>query len=207
MNDSNNFAQGSALPFSTTDAILAQCLRVAGVPECPWSPKNVYSEEIVFRAGRGQKSAAGEVTRRSRYAGMPLLEAARKCHKDGNRGRVEYHFERVVQLAPLLEAYSDQQAIIQAEGKDQTPDDAICEVMRKAAAREMDEREALLRIMCLVLKTRTAFVNRWKEATPELFIPNEGDVKTGGPNTQTFPGGNLLPLYASDQLFRKMKLI
>ena len=53
--DQKRLAPGMGLPFKTTDAILAQCLRIAGIPETPRSPRNVYDEEILFIAGGGKK--------------------------------------------------------------------------------------------------------------------------------------------------------
>src|SRR2546429_10023102 len=82
----NSFEQGSALPFKTQDAILANCLLAAGFKETNQSPVVIYDAEILFRAGGGQKDPrTGVLLRKSRYAGLNLVEAARRASKEGQR--------------------------------------------------------------------------------------------------------------------------
>lgn len=234
MNDSQAVADQSfrtdvGLPFKTTDAILAQCLRSAGLKETSLSPRNVYDADIVFRAGGGQKDKAGNVTRPSRFAGMDIFDAAKQLHQAGVRGRVEYHFEHPGKLLTIfLEAYKDQVKKIKEGTGDAA--EAILEIMRLAAGRleegekVMDEREAVLRILCIALKLRIEFVNRWKDpATCVLEFRDSGEIRTrpgqrmvrsaDGKSSHlvdttiaSLPGGKFIPLYASKELIEKMKL-
>lgn len=184
------------IPFKTDDAILASCLYSAGVPES-WNPTNIYDEGILKKLGLG---------------GMILWEAAKTAFKRKYRGHIEYYFERTPELAFLLKAYRDQEAIIKAEGENKDIGEAIREIMRVAAGRlndgetVMDEREAILRITCIVLKTRTDFVNRWKNEVPYLRIAAAGSVEKPSLNVERHPGFKMIPLTASDETIQKMNL-
>lgn len=229
------FRTDIGLPFKTTDAILAQCLRSAGLKETPLSPRNVYDADIIFRAGGGVKDKAGNVIRSSRFAGLDIFDAAKQLHKAGIRGRVEYHFEHPGRLLPhFLEAYSDQQKKIQDAPEGADAAEAILEIMRRAAGRTspeeekaglsvtlMDEREAVLRILCIALKLRIEFVNRFKEEySAVVLIANPGETQTrpgqrmvrsqDGKSSHlvqttivSSPGGKFIPLYASKELIEK----
>ena len=219
--DQKRFAVGTGLPFSTTDAILAQCLRIAGVPEAPWSPRHIYNEEILFKAGGGLKDNEGNVTRKSRFAGLSIFEAAkaawnaRKTAMSPIKGRIEYHFEHTSETAYLIAAYRDQEKTVNEADGDAA--EFIREIMRKAAGRlndgeqVMDEREALLRILCVTLKTRTQYVNRWKDAVPILHIKGERKTTTntvGAHRTERhIMDDKFVPVNASDETLRKMKMI
>jgi hypothetical protein len=216
--DQKRFAFGSGLPFCTTDAVLANCLRIAGIKETPWSPRNFYDEEILFTAGGGIKKTDGTIIRRSRFAGLSVLEAAKKAWSEKTKGRVEYHFEHSPEIESFCKAYADQTKQIKESDGDAS--DAIREIMRRAAGRLdetnpadriIDEREALLRILCVALKLRIEYVNRWKAVAPTLHVRNPGAVKTesaaDGRRREIHPGGKFVSLDASEETMRKLKLI
>ncbi len=230
------FAPGAGLPFATTDTILAQCLRIAGVKEKDISPRNIYDEEILFKAGGGIRDAdSGAIVRKSRFAGLSIIEAAKaaggsacpQADDSGSRanrlgtigstlkGRVEYHFEHTPETGYLVNAYRDQERIVKDGEGDAA--EAIREIMRLAAGRLkgdeviMDEREALLRILCVALKTRIEYVNRWKQVVPTLHIKGK-HTKTSETNgnhktERHVLNDKFIPLNASDDLLRKMQLI
>jgi hypothetical protein len=225
-----DFQSGKALPFKTQDAVLANCLRVAGLIETSHSPVHVYDADILFKIGGGQRDKSGKATRPSRFAGLTSIEAARKAHAEGARGRVEYHFEHSHILEPLLLAYKDQ--VKQIEEGEGDASDAIREIMRRATGRPdppavalpagigcnmtltlplLDEREALLRILCVALKLRIEFVNRWKNVTPVLVIsdisPAQSHTTPDGVRVERSPGGKFVPINASDEILRRMKLL
>ncbi len=226
------FAPGAGLPFATTDAILAQCLRIAGVKEKDISPRNIYDEEILFKAGGGIRDAdSGAIIRKSRFSGLSIIEAARSAHGAGSptsrgtrrdrgvpsplKGRIEYHFEHTPETGYLVNAYRDQEKTVK-EGEGDAAE-AIREIMRLAAGRLkgdeviMDEREALLRILCVALKTRIEYVNRWKEVVPTLHIRGKHTSTSetnGNRKTERHTlNDKFVPLNASDDLLRKMQLI
>jgi hypothetical protein len=214
--DSGGFSSGSALPFKTQDAILANCLHDAGVAETSHSPVHIYDAEILFKIGGGMRDKDGKVIRPSRYAGLTSIEAARKAHKEGARGRVEYHFEHSPILQPLLLAYRDQ--VKQIEEGDGDAGEAIRDIMRRAAGRlnpgetfALDEREALLRILCIGRKLRIEYVNRWKNVTPVLVVsdisPTQSHTMPDGVRIERSPGGKFVPINASDTVLAQMKLI
>jgi hypothetical protein len=107
------------VPFATDDAVLAASLYAAGVPEHQ-PPTNTFTEDILKRLG---------------YRGVSLIEAARAAWKRGDRGNVQYYFERTPELAPLLDAYKEQCDQINAEGESIDVGHALREIMRLAAGR------------------------------------------------------------------------
>lgn len=184
------------IPFKTDDAILALCLYFAGVPEA-WNPTNLFDEAKLKKLGhRGE-----------------LWDTAQAAWKRKDRGHVEYYFQRTPELPLLLSAYRDQEAIISAKGDDKDAGEAVRDIWRRATARDlkegeavMDEREANLRAICTVLKIRTHFVNRFKNEVPYLKLPKAGDVQHLSANVVRYPGFDLIPLDATDDLLRRMKL-
>lgn len=181
-----------AVPFRTDDAILAQCLVNAGVPE--WqTPTTSYDESILRGLG---------------YEGTPLLEAARLACKKKQRGHVDYYFERAPELDHFVKAYRDQEAKINSKDEDTDAGAALREIMAAAAATEspMDEREALLRITCINLKCRVAFVNRWKDYPPFLRLNDKGDEQPIGGGVVKFPGFKLVPINSTPEQLAKLGL-
>jgi hypothetical protein len=223
MSSANNsdFVTGSALPFKTQDAILANCLRAAGFAETTLSPLNLYDADILFKAGGGQKDKDGKVTRPSRYAGKNIVEAARQAHKEGQRGRIEYHFEHHPDIAKFCKIYAEQTKEIES-GEDRkdaaarlleiisengTPNPSVPSVVESFR----DPRERLFRILCIALKLRIEFVNRWKKQTPYLLVKETAASSStklpDGGKLVTLPGGKLVPISAPDQTFKNLGLI
>lgn len=189
------------LPFSTTDAILALCLRMAGVPM--WlPPMNVYTVDILDRLGYTGR-------------GLTLRQAAVEADKNKARGRIEYWFTKTPELPDLLKIYHDQENEIKSEDKDVDAGERIREIMSKATnvpddgSEQMDEREALIRLFCIALKMFVPFKNQYKEWTSFLEIQKNGrDPEQVGPNTtRYFPGLNRVPVNASDSMLKKLKLL
>lgn len=178
-----------AVHFKTDDAVLAQSLYNAGVPEF-LPPTNTFTEQILKRLG---------------YRGVPLIEAARAAWKKSDRGRVEYHFERTPELPHFLRCYSEQQSEISADGVPVDAGESLRAIMAKAASGEMDEREALLRITCVNGKCRIQFVNRWKELPARLEIQDPGEAVTVGDRT-SHPGGKNISLAMSDEKLKELGL-
>ena len=233
MNTGNSgFAQGSAIPFKTQDAILANCLRAAGFTEAPISPLVIYDADILFKAGGGRKDPDGKTIRPSRYAGLSIVEAARRAHKEGERGRVEYHFNHHSDIAHFCEVYKQQCIEIESgEGKE----DAASRLLQliqlgKQESRKnpkdsfpgpegssfpdssiLDPREVILRVLCIAFKLRGEFVNRWKRQTPYLVVKDAAESRTeklpGGGKLEFHPGGKMVPITAPDHTFKNLGLI
>lgn len=184
-----------SLPFSTQDAVLAQCLYSAGVPEA-WNPTNIYDEAILKRLG---------------YRGLTLEDAGKLAVKKEQRGEVRYWFQRTPELPLLLKAYEEQQSKIKDESVKTDVATALTEIIRAAAdgdekGLKMDEREAVLRITVIGLKTRPDFVSRWKQEGAMLRIPEAGQPVALGNGATSYPGFKLIPVDASEELKRKMKI-
>lgn len=209
-NSSSDFVTGSALPFKTQDAILANCLRAAGFQETMLSPLNLYDADILFKAGGGIKDKDGRVIRASKFAGLNIVEAARRAHKEGQRGHVEYHFEHHADIARFCKIYGEQcQEIEEGDAKI----DASQRLLDLSDSRSTnyDSRERIFRIICIALKLRIEFVNRWKKQTPYLLVKDQSAPSTqklpDGGKLVTTPGGKMIPISAPDQTFKNMGLI
>ena len=224
----SGFVTGSALPFKTQDAILANCLRAAGFAETMLSPLNLFDADILFRVGGGSKDKDGKVTKPSRYAGLNIVEAARRAHKEGQRGRVEYHFTHNPEIPKFCRIYTEQcQEIEHGENKEDASG-KLQDLIRKAGKQEkessefpgprgscfpdsLDPREVLMRVLCIALKLRIEFVNRWKKQTPYLVIRSDATASTqrlpDGGKLESIPGGSLVPITAPDQTFKNLGLI
>lgn len=194
-------------PFELSDGILAFCLYLAGIPFL--TTRNRYSVET-FRA----LGFTGEID---------LCEAALQCVKENRKGDLKYLFAKSPELRALLKAFTDQEAIIkQGKGKESARD-VIRELMQSFSREEISVDEALMRIACIILKLRGGFLNRWKEQTPWVVVPEPGrerkfkssvSVQTpGGGNRNVpadgveYPGFKVIPANASDELKKKMGLL
>lgn len=163
--------------FDTTEAVLALCLILAGgEPLDERQPAiNLFDADILFTLGGGQKNEDGAVIRPSRFAGMGDLEAAKIAWKEGARGHVRYIIKLTPRLADLIRAYREQCKDIEAfDGKS---GELIQKIITHAGAGAIQQDEMILRISCVILKTRGRFVNVWKKMIPHLRIPDSGRVK------------------------------
>lgn len=209
------FVTGSALPFKTSDAILANCLRAAGFTETMLSPLNLYDAEILFKAGGGQKDKDGKAIRPSRYAGKNIVEAARQANKEGQRGRVEYHFEHHSDIAKFCKIYGEQTKEIESGDAKQDASEKLLQLIslgNSGNQENIDPREIVFRVLCIALKLRIEFVNRWKKQTPYLLVKEQAAESpmqklSDGSKLQSLPGGKLVPISAPDHTFKNLGLI
>ena len=154
-------------PFNTSNAILAYCLHLAGVPwENSTHPAKVlYSAEILakFRNGSGQPF----------YQGWEFEKAVEHAHKTGRRGHVEYIFQRTPRLGKLLKAYRDQVDDLDKK------DGYLHEFVRDLSSQltEIEPDIAMVRMACIFLQKRMEFMELWKHQVPRMIIPNAGRVR------------------------------
>ena len=182
------------VPFTTDDAILACSLYMAGVPfQNEQQPCfNIYDADTLKRLG---------------FSGMTLEAATKAAFESGKKGHVEYAFRAPKQLQSLLRAYTAQQQEIK-DGVG-TAQELQLKIMKRFAAGEMDEHEALLRISCVNLKMRVQFMNIWKQLVPWVRVDNPGKAttqKTANGIVTRHPGFKMLPLNASDEVKRHLKV-
>lgn len=208
----SDFVQGSALPFKTQDAILANCLRAAGFTETPISPLNLFDADILFKLGGGLKDKDGKVTRPSRYAGKNIVEAARQAHKEGQRGRVEYHFNHDPEIRKFCELYATQTKEIEQGDQKIDASKRLLELVEQFAFEgDIGPQIVVFRVLCIALKLRIEFVNRWKNQIPYLLIKDSAAAQTqklpDGGKLMTMPGGKMVPITAPDHTFRNLGLI
>lgn len=201
-----NIPFDQALPFRTSDAVLALALYFSGVPE--WMPPmNVYDAEMLKKRG---------------YAGVELEAAAKaefaKIPRGQGQGTPIYWFEKTPELAYLLDAFTKQENEIIAENGEHDAGEAVRAIMARAAGRDpvtndeiapMDEREAICRLVCITQKMRKVYVNRLKDS-PWLKIEreNEASVKPGPKGSLDVfgPTFHMVPLFASDEMKQEMGL-
>ena len=200
----------SQIPFTTTDAILAFCLYISGVPfQNPKRPlRNEYDIEILKKLGY-----SGEVN---------LLEVAKDALERGKRGRIRYVFKNVPELKSLLKIFTEQEKEIAAPGKEVDAAQWEADLLQKVANGKMEPREARLRLNCVSLKTNVLFRNIWKELPGHVQFDNPGTPKkfndqvTVRDRTGTrtipakaiaYPGYREVSTNSSEKTLRKLKLL
>lgn len=191
-------------PFKVSDGILSFCLYLAGVPFL--TTRNLYTKETFRKLG-----LSGEID---------LCEAATDCVARNLKGDLKYLFRQSPNLRGLLKIFSDQQERIK-EDKGEARD-VIRGLMESYSRQEIELEEAVMRICCLVLKLRGPFLNQWKELPPLIAIPRPGEErkfktqvnvrsKTGSKFVPAdgieYPGFDIIPANASDELKKRMGLL
>ncbi len=186
-------------PFSTSNAILAYCLHLAGVPwENDKHPIRVlYSAEILnkFKNGSGEPF----------YKGWELEKAVEHAHKTKKRGHVEYCFACTPRLSKLLKAYRQQ--CLELEAKDGFLHEYVAELSKQLPQMEPDI--AMVRLACVFMQKRVEFMEKWEHQIPLVMIPNSGrvqrsrgyiDTKHGSREAMivTTPGMKIMSLNLSD---------
>jgi len=194
--------------FGTSEGLLAFCLYLAG---CELADpreicKHIYNPEILSNLG---------------FKGVQLWGAAQVAWKEKARGHVEFSFILTQRCGELIEAYREQRK--ELDESDAKASDLVLKIAQSFAAGAMLPDEMILRIACVNLKTRSEFVNAWKEVVPLLKIPVKGKAErfdtTATAHTQDGrtkivpakgvkkPGYILVSLNASDETKRKLGLI
>jgi hypothetical protein len=148
------------------------------------------------------------------------------------KGDLKYLFGKSPELRGLLKIFSEQQETIkQAKGKSASRTDSsggeleakdvIRELMERFSREEISLEETLMRIACIILKLRGPFLNRWKDQTPWVVIPEPGKErkfqsqvtvqtprgrKTVPADGVEYPGFKVIPANATPELKKKMGL-
>lgn len=187
----------SQLPFSTSDAILAFSLCMAGVPFADERRPclNIYDEEILNKLGFGGRS-------------LTLKEAAELALKRKKKGHVEYAFARTPDLRRLLKVYSEQQKELA------TGTGTAAEVTKRILLSFVDNKvgldEVLIRLACINAKMKTQFMSLWQKVDPIIRVWNKGKNQIinnpDGSTTVRHPGFKLVHLHASEETRKKLKL-
>lgn len=208
-----------SVPWSTSNAMLAFCLRIAGIPlhnnlrPCV----NIYDAEMLFIMGGGEKDGKGAVVRKSRYSGMSLEDAANRAFVEGKKGHVTFQFKPVKGIGRLSKVFAAQEAEINATDKNIDVAEFMLGIMQKIAGGEMPQDEGLVRIACVNLKLRGAFMNAWKQMVPRIRIPNEGQERhfktsvnrrgrTIPADGVEYPGAKIISLDLSEEKRKHLKL-
>lgn len=177
-------------PFNTTDAILAFCLYLAGIPFFEkFKPcLNIYDADTLSRLG---------------FSGMTLEEGTREALRRKKKGHVEYAFRQAPSLDRILKIYNHQQEEV---AKDLHVDAMVQEI----AQTDMDPIEKAVRLACVILKTRVQFMSLWQHMEPLIAVRNEGRSKISerrdGSKVVKRPGFRLVSLNANQKTKDKMRL-
>lgn len=189
------------VPFSTQNAILAFALENAGIPQFR-PPTNSFTDEALQNLYRGR--------------GLSLIESLRDAWKRKIRGEVRYWFEKTDELQHFLAAYNDQQAIVDDPKEQRDGGQMVRELMARAAGRDpvtnesidpMDEREALLRITCVLLKGRAVYLDLWKNLPPRMLFKRDGAIQNVGENRTKHPGFTEIGADFSDERLKELGLL
>jgi hypothetical protein len=170
-------------PYHTTNAILAYCLHLAGVPwnepgsetKRPRPCRVLYSAAILrkFTDASGRPIYEGQINPATGKR-WEFEEGVIDAHKKGRRGHVEYVFQRVPRLRKLLRAYSDQEK--QLEKGEGYVHELVQDLIKQF--NELEPDIAMIRLACIMLKSRLSFMSLWQYQVPCMMIPNEGEVET-----------------------------
>lgn len=199
----------NSIPIGVSNAVQAFALDLAGAAEATPHTTNLYSKEILFALGGGQKDEHGEVTRPSKYAGMSLEEAAIAAHAAGEKGSIHYRFVRSAEFGKLCKAFHDQEKKLKTgETIDTTA--MIDAIMEALAGGEMQRAEAVVRLVTVILKTYISYKNSPMDRAPEVKYPGKGnatsrDTSDGG-KIVTLPGFKVIPVNASAETRKKLKI-
>lgn len=180
------------LPFSTSNAILAYCLHMAGVP---WdnphhSCRVYYSKELLNKFTNGQGEPA--------YRGWELEKAVEHAHKHGKRGHVEYFFQRTPRLDILLKTFTEQ--VKELKEKDGYAHELIAEIVEQMTDHLTDT--GMMRLMCVLLTLRKQFMDMWEAQVPIVIVANKGKVTRRGAKDDyeiSSPGFRMVSLNASKE--------
>lgn len=218
------------MPFWTREAVLALALNLAGcepVPQSPSNPHGVldrpallpcinrYDEDMLFVYGGGEKDPSGNVTKQSRFANMATFDAAKVAWEEGLKGDVSFGVKLTPRAAELIKAYREQTAAI--ETLDAKAFDVLTSIMDDVKAGAIQSDEAILRVACIILKTRKDFVMMWQMVVPLLSGRIKGRAEqfdstatnSKGETVQakaiSRPGFRTLFLNASEKMRKAMK--
>lgn len=146
-------------PFSTSEAILAYCLYLAGCEFCDdrTPVTNLFDAEILAKLG---------------FRGEKLFDAANQAWEQKAKGHVQFHFKLTPRTGDLIRAYREQAA--EVEKDDGKASDVIATILSYGKTGAIMPDEVLLRVSCVILKTRGEFMNLFKQMVPLLRIPVEG---------------------------------
>lgn len=195
-------------PLNTQNALLAYCLHIAGVPwlDDKHPCRVIYSPEIVrkFRNGSGEPA----------YKGREFnLATVAQVHKDGWRGHVEFMFAYSPRTKALIKEYKKQ-----VEYLDKA--DGYLHELTSDLAKQFGQIEpdvALMRLSCVILRSRPDFMDLWTHQIPCLMINNEGRVHESEANIEIkgemrrvkkidHPGFKIVSVNASKELLEDMGL-
>lgn len=148
--------------FDTREALLALSLALAGCePMDATQPcVNLFDSELLAKRG---------------YTGKPLIEGAEEAWHQKEKGDVIYVFKMSPRLPDLVLAYRDQ--CKQVEELDGTATGLIIKTLGQHELGAILQDEMILRVSCVILKTRGQYVNLWKEMVPLLRVPIAGRTK------------------------------
>lgn len=149
-------------PFETDDGMLAFALYLAGAPfanDNLWC-KNVYTVETLKKLGfSGQ--------------GLNPSQAALAAVKANKRGDVRFLFASLNDR--LVKIFKDQEQLIEKEHRQGR--ELFRELIDRLSQGKMDREEFAVRLACVLLKTRSEFMNGWKQQDPRIRVMLPGKAQ------------------------------
>lgn len=150
------------LPLNTSNAALAFCLYIAGIPfqddNCPLS--NVYDAEILRKLG---------------YERTPIEEAVGLAFAAGHKGHVEYGFQRALRIGEALDGFKGAQKMVSAT--DLAGDTLVRKIIEEHAGGLRSLPEALAAASCVVLKRWRDELRHWEKTSAFRVQKNKNEYK------------------------------
>lgn len=213
--------QPGDIPIGISNAVQAFALDLAGVLPGQPAVRNLYTADNLFDIGGGRKDEKGNITQDSRFKGMDIFDAARQAFGSGKAGKVDYLFQRDPMLGELCRAFSEQEEQVKT-GATVNVTEVVQEITAAMAGGTMGQREGIVRLSVVILKTYITFKNQWKGRAPSVVIPNKGQTKNFETTAQTTdaqgnkksvpakgvssPGFKVVSLNASKETRERLKL-
>lgn len=181
--------------FDTREALLALSLSLAGCEPLDATQPcfNLFDEDILAKLG---------------YRGEKLFPSALEAWEQKEKGDVGYVFKMSPRLPELIKAYRDQcKQIDELDGPAQI---LIVKIFAQHELGGILQDEMILRVACVILKTRGQYVNLWKQMVPLLRVPIAGKSKNistvAGEGLVKKPGFQVVSLNISEEHRKAMRL-
>lgn len=158
----NKIYGSGELPITTSNAALAFCLYIAGIPfqddQQPLS--NVYDAEMLRKLG---------------YERTPIEEAVGLAFAAGHKGHVEYGFKRALRIGEALEGFKNAQKEVEISSA--SGGAIVSQIIKGHAGGLLSLPEAMAGASCITLKRWREELKHWEQKKAFALQRNKNEVQ------------------------------